>query len=281
VPLVFDLRDGLLVQAVPEDPELLLRGEVQVPGSQTGLYDRVRVLQYWIDGGKLFSGRSEDSFARAGMTTTQLPGVVLETWEWRLDDDGVLRPETAGCKELVFDVQDCGPDSGAQVPDLTPATATVGVGESADFTTGYPFSIRVEAGDPPVLVAEGQDGRTLRHGLDVPDPRVATVQPESIFSDGESLVVTSASDPTLVQLLVQRDDRIVALVPVGEVPLENTDDSRTWLTESGSVVSAVAGEDDSWQLWFWQMTKDHRVFALPGTTVCFDDVDDPTTARAC
>jgi hypothetical protein len=206
---------------------------------------------------------------------------VLETWEWRLGDDGVLRPEPAGCKELVFDVQDCGADSGDQVPDLTPATGSVGVGESADVTTGYPFSIRVEAGDPPLLVAEGQDGRTLRHELDVPDPRVATVQPESIFSDGESLVVTSASDPTLVQLLVQRDDRIVALVPVGEVPLENTDDSRTWLTESGSVVSAVAGEDDSWQLWFWQMTKDHRVFALPGTTVCFDDVDDPTTARAC
>jgi hypothetical protein len=29
------------------------------------------------------------------------------------------------------------------------------------------------------------------------------------------------------------------------------------------------------------MTKGDRVFALPGTTVCFDDVDDPTTARAC
>ena len=281
VPLVFARRDGLLVQAVPEDPELLLRGEVQVPGSRTELYDRAHVLQYWIDGGSLFSGRSEDSFARAGMTTAQLPGIVLETWEWRLDDDGVLRPEPAGCKELVFDVQDCDADSGAQVPDLTPATQTVGVGESADFTTGYPFSIRVEAGDPPLLVGEGQDGRTLRHELDVPDPRVATVQPESIFSDGESLVVTSASDPTLVQLLVQRGTRIVALDPVGEVPLENTDDSRTWLTEAGSVVSAVAGDDDSWQLWFWQMTQGDRVFALPGATVCFDDVADPTTARAC
>ncbi|KRE95216.1 hypothetical protein ASG76_05970 [Nocardioides sp. Soil774] len=280
-PLVFDLREGLLVQVVPEDPSLLQRGDVQVPGSQTGLYDRVRVLQYWIEDGRLFSGRSEDSFARTGMTTAQLPGIVLETWEWRLGDDGVLRREAAGCKELVFDVQECDADSGAQVPDLTPATETVGVGESADITTGFPFSIRVEAGDPPVLVGEGQDGVTLRHELDGADPRVATVQPESIFSDGESLVVTSASDPTLVQLLVQRGERIVALDPVGEVPLENTDDNRTWLTEGGSVVSVTAVDDGSWQLWSWQMTSGDRVFALPGVTVCFDDVDDPTTARRC
>jgi hypothetical protein len=282
VPLVFDLRDGLLVQAVPEAPELLLRGQVQVPGSQTEFYDRVRVHQYWIADGSLFSGRSEDSFARAGMNWASPPAVVLDTWEWRLDDDGVLRPEAAGCQELVFDVRDCTADRSDRVPDLGAAVDTyVGVGGSADFTRGYPFSMRVEAGDPPLLVVEGSDGRTLRHALDVPDPQVATVQPESIFSDGESLVVTSASDPTLVQLLVQRGDRIVALEPVGEVPLENTDDTRTWLTENGAVVSAVAGDDDSWQLWSWQMTSRDRVFALPGVTVCFDDVDDPTTARPC
>jgi hypothetical protein len=158
---------------------------------------------------------------------------------------------------------------------------SVGIGESAEVTNGYSFSMRVEAGDPPVLVVEGSDGRALRHELDVADPQVATVQPASIFSDGASLVVTSAADPTFVQLLVQREDRIVALEPVGEVPLRNTDDNRTWLTETGSVVTAVAGDDDSWRLWSWQMTSGNRAYALPGATVCFDDVDDPTTIRAC
>nr|WP_300051304.1 hypothetical protein [uncultured Nocardioides sp.] len=281
-PLVFDLRDGLLVQVVPEDPELLQRGDVQVPGSQTELYDRVRLHQYWISGGSLFSGRSEDSFARGGMDMVRPPAVVLESWEWRLGDDGVLRPEAAGCRELTFDVRPCGVDQSERVPDLGARVESfVGIGESAEVASGYPFSMRVEAGDPPVLVVEGPDGRTLRHELDVPDPLVATVQPESIFSDGESLVVTSASDPTLVQLLVQRDDRIVALEPVGEVPLENTDDNRTWLSETGSVVSAVADDDGSWQLWFWKMTSGNRAFALPGATVCFDDVDDPTSVRTC
>ncbi len=111
---------------------------------------------------------------------------------------------------------------GARSRTWAPPTGTVGVGESAASARSYPFAMRVEAGDPPLLVVEGSDGRTLRHELDVPDPRVATVQPDSTFSDGESLVVTSASDPTLVQLLVQRNDRIVVLEPVGEVPLENT-----------------------------------------------------------
>jgi hypothetical protein len=280
-PLVFDLRDGLLVQVVPEDPELLQRGDVQVPGSQTELYDRYRVHQYWIEDGSLFSGRSEESFARAGMTSAQLPGVVLETWRWRLGEDGVLRPEPAGCKEQVFDLRDCRPGSGDQLPDLSPASGTVGVGERAEMTGGFAFSMSVEAGDPPQLVTTGADGRTLRAELDVADPRVATVQPTGVFYDGVSVLVTSASDPTLVRLLVQRDDRVVALEPVGEVPLEDTDDVRTWLTQSGSVVSAVDSGDGTWQLWTWQMTSKDRAFALPGTTVCFDDVADPSTARRC
>ena len=42
--------------------------------------------------------------------------------------------------------------------------------------------------------------QTLRHEPDVPDPRVAAVGHDSAFyQDGVSLVVTSASDPTVVQ----------------------------------------------------------------------------------
>ena len=282
VPLVFDLREGLIVQAVTEDPELLLRGEVTVPGSQTELYDRVRVHQYWISRGRLFSGRSEDSFARSATDRLSPPAVVLETWEWRLDDEGVLRPVPSGCKQLVFDIGDCTSDPTDQVPDLgAPVETAVGVGESVGPAPGYDFSMRVEAGDPASLVVETPDGRTLELDLDVPDPRVAVVQPESIFPDGEALVVTSATDPTLVRLLVQREAGIVALEAVGEVPLENTEQNRTWLTGSGSVVSAVAGDDGTWQLWSWQVASQDRVFAMPGATVCFDDVEDLTTMGAC
>lgn len=275
-PLVFDLREGLLVQAVPEDPELLRRGDVQVPGSQNELYDLVRTYQYWIGDGSLFSGRSVDSFAQAGENQSRPMVIELETWEWRLGDDGVLRPEAAGCKELEFDVRDCESDLSEQLPDLgAPVEASVGVGESAD-------ALRVEAGDPPQLVVEGYDAGTLRRDLDVPDPRVAAVGSDSgFYQGGVSLVVTSAADPTIVQLLVQRGDRIVELEPVGEVPLENTADTRFWHTEKGSAVSAVAGDDGSWQLWFWQVATGNRAFAIPGATVCFDDVDDPSTMRAC
>ncbi|MBS2938800.1 hypothetical protein KDN32_13745 [Nocardioides sp. J2M5] len=243
-PLVFDHRDGLLVQAVADEPDLLRRGDVQVPGSETAFYDRYRTYQYWIDGGTLYSGQSRDSFARAGDYSTQLPGTLLDTWAWRLDEDGVLHPEPAGCKEQVFDVQDCGPGSGDQVPDLTPATDAVGADE-----------------------VDGVDGDALRAATDVPDPRVAVVQPESMFLDGEALVVTSATDPTRVQLLVQREDGIVALDPVGEVPLGDTDDNRTWLTAAGQVVTATPVEDGTWQLWYWHAVRGDRVVALPAVTV--------------
>lgn len=283
VPLVFDLREGLLVRAPVADPELLRRGDVQVPGSQSEFYDLVRVHQYWFTDGSLFSGRSVDSFAQAGENQARPLVIELETWRWRLDDDGVLRPEAAGCKELEFDVRDCGGDLGEQLPDLGDRVETsVGVGESAELTRSYPFSLRVEAGDPPRLVVDGYDAGTLQHDLDVPDPRVAAVESDSgFYQGGVSFVVTSASDPTLVELLVERGDRIVELEPVGDVLLENTDDTRFWHTDNGSVVSAVAGDDGSWQLWFWQVTTRNRAFAIPGATVCFDDVDDPTTIRAC
>ena len=281
-PRVLDLRDGLLVEVLPDEPDLLQRGNVVVPGSDTGLYERIRVHQYWIEDGRLFSGRSEDSFARAGMTLVRAPAVVLETWQWRLDDDGVLRHEAAGCREQMFDLRECGADPRDLVPDLgTRVDSRVGPGEGVDLTRNYPFSFRLEPGEVPRVVVEGSDGRTLSLDLDVPDPRISTVQPEGVFYDGASLYVTSASDPTLVRILVQRGDRLVALEPVGEVALEDTDDTRTWLTDTGSVVSVVAQPDGTWQLWVWQMTRGDRVFAMPGGTVCLDDEDAPTAVRGC
>lgn len=280
-PLVFDLRDGLLVQAPVEEPDLLLRGNRTVAGGVEGRYERYRVQQYWIEDGTLWSGRSVDTYSTNGESTTQPPATVLETWTWRLDDDGVLVAQAAACREQRFDVRPCGTAPADLVPDLTPATGTVGVGESATYASGYPFTAQVEDGDPARVVVEGSDGRTLAADLDLPDPRVATTQPSGLFGDGASLIVTSATDPSLVRVLVQREDRLVALEPVGEVALTDAGDTRTWLTADGSLVSAVAGESGTWRLWSWQVTSGDRVFAMPGVTVCVDDIDDPKSAEAC
>jgi hypothetical protein len=42
----------------------------------------------------------------------------------------------------------------------------------------------------------------------------------------------------------------------------------------------TAQEDGSWTAWTWQVVRSGMT-ALPWGTVCFDDVDDPSTARRC
>lgn len=103
----------------------------------------------------------------------------------------------------------------------------------------------------------------------------------SVFHDGASLLVTSAADPTYLQVLVQDGDELRALRPVGEVDFENDGDVRTWLTQNGALVTVVAGEGDTWQAWQWMWVSRAEMAALPTGTVCFDDVDDPSTARSC
>ena len=107
-----------------------------------------------------------------------------------------------------------------------------------------------------------------------------STQPTGIFYDGASFVVTSASDPSLVEVVVQRTEGLRRMEAVGEVPLQNDGDVRTWLTEGGGLVTLVA-DGEQWQVWSWEMVGNAKIAALPNGTVCFDDVDDPSTARAC
>lgn len=280
-PLVFDLVDGLLVEAVVQKPELLLRGTVPEPDMATEHYDLVRLHDYWTQDGQLFSSRSLEAYARGNMTLLSPRVAVVDSWEWVLGDDGVLRPEDAGCLLQEVDRRrPCGDDPVDSPPSIPAAPAAyVGAGESVDLALSYPFSARIEAGDPAVLVVES-GGRTLRRPLDVRDPRLATAQPLSIFYDGASVVVTSSTDPFVLQVLVERDGRLVALEPTGEIPLRNDGTTRTWLTESGSLLSAVAQEDGSWILWTWLMVSGSEMAALPWGPVCFDD-DDLRTMRGC
>lgn len=89
-PLVLDLREGLLVQAVAQDPGLLVRGDVPVPGAGTEHYEMVRIHDYWIDGGRLLSSRSVNAYAAGNMTLLRPETIVVDTWEWALGEDGVL-----------------------------------------------------------------------------------------------------------------------------------------------------------------------------------------------
>ena len=66
-PIVFDLRDGLLVQAPVEDADLLLRGDVPVPGT------RHRVLR---DGARSTTTGSTDGRCCSSARSTRSPAAT-------------------------------------------------------------------------------------------------------------------------------------------------------------------------------------------------------------
>ncbi|RYC14764.1 hypothetical protein [Nocardioides zhouii] len=282
-PIVFDLRDGLLVQAPVESADLLLRGEVPVPGTAAEFYDMVRPHDYWIEEGKLFSARSVNEFASDTMTTMRPETYVMDAWEWVLGEDGVLRPVEAGCRAQGLEsFVVCAPGQVDDLPVVTPvANETIGVGEQAEYADGYGFSARLEAVADPSLVVEGDDGRTVNHGLEVGDPQVNVQAPTDLFFDGASLVLTSGSDPSYIQVLVQDGNRMRALEPVGEITLVDEGPTRTWLTRNGALVTVVLQEDASWQAWKWVMVSRTEMAAFPTGTVCFYDVEVQSTVGSC
>jgi hypothetical protein len=281
--VVLDLRDGLLVEAVAEDPDLLRLGTVPVPGSRTDHYDLVRSHEFWLEDGTLFSSRSVDSFARGNMTLLRPESYVVDVHEWLLDEDGVLRVGDPSCLVMAPEARvpcGAGPEEGFVPYINSVAPGSFGIGEGADFREGYRFSARLEALADPSLVVEGDDGRTVRYDdFGIPDPRVSAVQPMGV--EGASLLVTSASDPAYVAVLAQDGDQLRALRAAGEIDLLDEGGERTWLTQNGSVVTVTAQDDGSWTAWTWMMVSRREMAALPWGTVCFDDVDDPSTARRC
>lgn len=278
-PLVFDLRDGLLVQAAVEQPELLVRGDVQEPGSQTEFYDLVRQHAYEIRDGELYSTVTRNAFARGNMTLMRPETVVLDQWRWVLGEGDVLRPEEAGCRTSSPEAErPCAPGEVDDLPVVSPvASAGVGEGEQATYDDGFRYTARVAGGEVEVELG---DGRRMRLVSDIDDPVLSARGATGVFFDGASLFVTSASDPSQVAVVVQRGDTLQVMEPVGEVPLGNGGDIRSWLTANGAVVTAVA-DGEAWQTWEWHMVTGRRIAALPTGTVCFDDVDDPSTVRRC
>jgi hypothetical protein len=281
-PLVFDLRDGLLVEAPPVEQDLLLEGDVAVPGSATTYYDLVHVHTYWIEDGRLFSSRSVDAFARGNMVLLRPETYVADTYEWTLGEEGLLRPVDTGCRAFSPEaLTDCSPGQTDDPPVIVPvASETFGAGAQVRFDDGYVFTARITPAPDASLVVEGSDGRTLRRDLEVSDARISTVQP-MLAPDGASLLVTSASDPAYLQVLAQDADGLRALQPVGEVPLANSGPVRTWLTGNGALVTVVDNGDGTWATWQWQSVRPGRIAALPTGTVCFDDPEDPATVRRC
>ncbi|HEY0643126.1 MAG TPA: hypothetical protein VGD39_06895 [Nocardioides sp.] len=293
-PLVFDLHDGLLVQVAVQDPELLQLGNVPVPGSRTDYYEMVRSHSYWSEDGRLLSSRSVSAFASGGMTTARPSELVLDSWEWVLGDDEVLRPEPRGCfvETARGDLEQCGAGARDSLPAIDTASgSTFGPGEEAAYVGGFPeFDASLVPGTPPVLDVRlrGQGGIELSRALDLPDPRVDRQQPTGVFYDGVSLLVSSASDPSQMQVLIAPGDELFPVDVVGEVPLgagttADGRDYRSWVTGDGSgrLVTVVQGEGDTWQAWTWMMVSPRKMTALPLGEVCFDDVADPSTLRGC
>jgi hypothetical protein len=278
-PEVYDLRDGLLVRAVAEDPELLLQGNMPLPGSQRKHYELVRTHQYWFEDGTLFSSRSVGEFAQGNMSLYRPERFVVDTWKWHLDD-GVLRAVPDGCRVTSPEaLAECAPGQQADLPVVAPvAEESFGEGQEAAFgDEGFGFTARVEGG---TLLVDGVRDRTMTYRLPWDDARVHTTQPTAIFYDGASFVVTSESDPTRLQVLVQRPDGLRVMEGTGEVPLRNEGDVRTWLTQNGALVTVVA-DGEEWQAWQWEMVSGTAIAPIPTGTVCFDDVDDPSTVRPC
>ena len=71
------------------------------------------------------------------------------------------------------------------------------------------------------------------------------------------------------------------LAATGEIELANAGATRTWHTDNGALVTVTEREDGSWTAWSWMMVSRTEMAALPRGHLCFDDVDDPTTAHSC
>jgi hypothetical protein len=293
--VVLDLRDGSLVQVTSTDPDLMVGGFVTLSGSETDYYELVRSQAVFVDGHTLVSVRSSDTFARENASRTVLtPETILgNRYEWTLDDDGMLRPGQPSCAVSAPEAPwaPCDAESSTDLPYVTSeSTATIGVGEQVALEDGgLGFSARLDAGDPPTLVVDGPTADGDVFAVDVPDPRVHTTSPTDLSSgQGASVLITSGSDPSAMQVVVQPADQagLMALRPVGDVPLgTGTTDSgsayRSWLTGAGVLVTVVADDGGSWEAWRWMRVGDQEMAALPWGSICFDDVEDPTTGRAC
>lgn len=300
LPIVLDLRDGVLVQAPPSDPDLLRIGTVEAAGG-TEHYDLVRLEDYWIEDGQLHSLRSVRSFARLGMELLRPEEYVADAFTWRLGDDGVLRPETSDvpCVRLVPEGRrPCRPGETDDLPVLAPVAGdTVRLGGSftpdtgpVDFTASLEAPTEADA-DADLVIAQDPFPETrtpLRTGA---EPLLFATQPTGLRYDGIAVLVASGDgdEPVAHQVLVQDRNRMVALEPVGDVPLGTgyTDDRRafrTWLTYNGDLVTAMADgpdEDGPWDVYSWLVTGRDAMVAAPLDTVCFDDPTDPTTTRRC
>jgi len=299
LPIVLDLRDGLLVPAPPSDPDLLRIGTIEVAGG-TEHYDLVRTADYWVEDGTLHSVRSRRSFARVGMTLLQPEEYEADAFTWRLGEDGVLRPETSdvSCLRVVPEGRGpCRPGDSDLLPVLAPvADDTVGIGGSfSPDTGGFAFTASLEQAtegdaDADLVVTQGSFPAVrvpLRTGA---DPLLFTTQPTHIWYDGPSVVVASGDgdEPLAHQVLVQHRDEMVRLEPVGDVPLGTGYIEgrafRTWLTYDGDLLTAVAGTGDTagpWDVYSWVIVDGRSMVAAPLDTVCFADPPDPVTARRC
>ena len=228
------------------------------------------------------SSRSVSTFASGvGMTATRPLNMVLDSWRWRLDD-GILRPEADGCllEGLSEERRPCPDGTRDSLPVVSPGRDRDDRPRREHESTRATSSVR--ASRPPRTRAWWSRGgrahpRARPRGR---RPAVLTAQPTGVFYDGaassccrvrtrpttgagartatasapSSRSATSPSRATPVQDLAHRRRR----------PGHGRGRGRRHL---GGVA--------------WARSSRTEMAALPAGTVCFDDVEDPSTAAAC
>ena len=160
----------------------------------------------------------------------------------------------------------CAPGQVDELPIVAPvATETSASGEQAELRDGgYRFTARLEAVADPSLVVEGDDGRTIRaRARGRPTPASTSSRRRRSSSTARRWCVTSASDPTYVEVLVQDGDRMRPWSPSARSPSTNEGATRTWLTRTGPWSRSSARRTTSWQAWQWVMVSRTEMAAFP------------------
>ena len=129
-------------------PSCWSAGRRSSPGAQTEYYDRVHLLDYWVQDGILLSSRSVSSYARGNMMRLSPRAYVADAWTWTLGADGALRHGEPECLVQSFDsTRACGLDQQDTLAHVPPERAAYvepgGILDTRD-ETGYGFTARID-----------------------------------------------------------------------------------------------------------------------------------------
>ena len=291
-PVVFDLRDGLLVGAVAEDPTCSRSGTVPVPGAADPPLRPGALHEFWVEGGTLCSSRSVDAFAARQHDPAAARD--LRGGHLRVAPRRRRRPAAGGrraaCVQVPEALAPCGPAAPRTTSPLraTESRTTFGDrGAGRRPTTAYSASrARVEDDAGPSLVVDGPDGRDAElraRGRPSPgSPRCSPTWRSSSTVRRRRHLGVGSRRTSRCWSQDGRPEGLAGWRRSGEVTLPNDGDGRgRGSPPTAALVTWPRRDDGSWEAWQWRWCRAAEIAALPTGTVCFDDVDDPRRRAHC